>query len=198
MARRRDGAEGVVGEAAGADDRRVADAARPLEGDAAGRRRGGDAAVGVDRDGADGVVAPVEELADGPGEGGHGRPLRARRGRDEVVDGRGGEAPFARERVGARAREQDVVRPLHDGPRHRHRVEMRAQGRDRARLEIAPVHDHRVELDVARGREHGAAARVERRVRLQDAHRRLDRVDRAAAGERGPARLGLRATRSND
>ena len=46
----------VVGPGAGADHRRVADAARQLAAHAAGRRGGGEVAVGVERDRADGAV----------------------------------------------------------------------------------------------------------------------------------------------
>ena len=49
----RDGDGRVVGPRAGADQRRVADAPEPLAGDAAGRGRGGEPAVGVARHGAD-------------------------------------------------------------------------------------------------------------------------------------------------
>ena len=54
-------------------------------------------------------------------------------------------------------------------------------GRDGASCAGATVHDRGVKLQCAVMREDRAAPRVEVRVVLQHAHRRLDRVERAAA-----------------
>ena len=56
---RRDRAAAVVGIGAGADDRRIADPAPALAGEAAGRGRGGDMALLVERDRADRAVFEV-------------------------------------------------------------------------------------------------------------------------------------------
>src|SRR5581483_3829634 len=79
-ARRRAGAERVVGIGAGADHRRVADAAGALPGDAARRGGGGDVPARIAGDRADGLAggrAPLAPAA--PGRRGHERARGADR-----------------------------------------------------------------------------------------------------------------------
>ena len=183
---RGDRAGRVVRVGAGADDRRVADAAPALVRHAAGRGRGGEVAVPVARDGAD-RAEEADVLIGGGGDAlGLLRLLRflellpAPLG-VEVAAGHERHALFERELLRAFAREQHVRRALHDHARKLDRVLDVPHARDGAGFLRRAVHDGGVELVDAGVVEHRALAGVEERRVLQDLHRRDHGVEARAA-----------------
>jgi hypothetical protein len=187
----------VVGVGARADHRRIADPAPALAGDAAGRGCGGDVAVRVAGDRADGAVfhRAVERRP------GFGELARAFGG----VEPRGVdlfEAGGQREGIGPDAGKHDVRCGVEHRAGEADRVAGPRHSRDRSGTAVGPVHDRGVEFDRPVGGEDGAAPGVEFGGVLEAGHRRLDRIERTAArrehrcpriergGERG-ARCGI-------
>ena len=160
---------------AAADQRRVADAPRELARPAPGGRARDDGAEAVDGDGADG--ARLERL----------EPLSLPLG-DELAGIAERDAEGARLVDRPRADEEGVAPVVEDAPGEGDRVPDLGDAGHGAVAERVALHDGRVHLDGARGREDGAAPGIEARVILEDAHRRLHRVERAAtAAEDLPA-----------
>ncbi len=69
---------------------------------------------------------------------------------------------------------------LHDRPGRADRGPGRTQPGDGAAAAVAPVHDRRVQLDMAVIGQHASSPGVEAGILFQDARRRLDRVERVA------------------
>jgi hypothetical protein len=166
----------VVGVSSGADQRRIADPAPVFAGDPAGRGRGGNVAAGIARDCADGPVfhRPVEGRA-GFGELARtlGRPEP--RGVDLLESGRQCEG------IRADAGEHDMWGVCHHRPGEADGVAGAGDAGNRSGAALAAVHDRGVEFDGAVGGEDRAAAGVELGRILEASHRRLDRVECAAA-----------------
>ena len=187
--RRRHGTGAVVGIGAGPDQRRIADPAPALAGDAAGRRRRGEVPVRIAGDRANRAVfhRPVEyavRLA----------KLARALGRFEprLVDLL--EPRRQRERICSDPGEHDMRGPLHDGAGERDRMPNAGDASDRTGAARAPVHNRGVELDRAVGGEHGTAAGVELWRVLQHGDRGGDRVERAAAAGEDRSSSGERGT----
>ena len=162
---------------AAADQRRVADAPRELARPAPGGRARDNGAEAVDGDSADG--ARLERL----------EPLSLPRGH-ELAGIAERDAEGARLVDRSRADEEGVAPVVEDAPGEGDRVpNLRDTGHGPVAERVA-LHDGRVHLDGARGREDGAAPGIEARVILEHAHRRFHRVERAAtAAENLPAGL---------
>ena len=182
----------VVGEGADPGNRRVADAARMLVGEAAGGRRRGQVTVAITRHGADGAVflavgaqvphiggVVVIERDDAFGVG--VLQLAEALLRHEIIRRDFGQAELARERLGTGAGEQHVRASLHHGARQLDRALHARNPRHRAAGAIHAIHDRGVEFGRAFAVQHGADAGVEQRAFLQLHHAGLDRVERAAA-----------------
>ena len=100
-----------------------------------------------------------------------------------VAGDSGGDAVLARERQRAVADQQHVLAVLEHAARQRHRMAQprhRADGADRGALR-SPLMTHASTSTVPARVKHRAVAGVELGVVLERAHRRLDRVERAAA-----------------
>ena len=186
-ARRGDGASRVVRVSAGADDRRVADAAPALVRHAAGRGRGGEVAVLVARDGAD----RAEESDVLIGGGGDALALlRLERFLEllppplgvEVAAGNQRYALLEREFLRAFAREHYVRRALHDQARKLDRVLDVPDARDCTRFLVSAPSMMEASNSLTSGViEDRALARVEERRVLQDAHRGDHGIEARAA-----------------
>ena len=179
---RRNRAGRVVGIGAGADDRRIADAAPALVRHAARGGCGREVAIPVARDRADRAeVADV--LLD------RGRALGLLRVLEllppalgvEVAAGHERHALLQRELLRALAGEQHVRRALHHHAREVDGIAYVPDACDRARLLRRAVHDCGVELVDARVAEHGAVARIEVRRVFEDADRGDHRVEARAS-----------------
>lgn len=180
----------VVRPGAGSRDRAVAHAPRLLAHHAPGRGRRRQVSGRVAGHGAHGAVDVVVEPA--------ARVLRAQAlelgralGGHETrgIHPRELRRPVVRERLGARADQEHVVGVLQDASRQRHRMRHARDAGHRADGAGTAVHDGRVHLHAAVGREHRAPARVEAGVRFEGhdgAHHGLER--RAAVREHGVAR----------
>ena len=168
--------DGLVGPRAGADQRRIADAAEPLAGDAAGRGRGRQAALGVARHGAD-RAARARRVA--LGDAGERGPLALGDEPRLVLEGQAGGGGELDRR---RADEQDVATVGEHRARRADRVAHAAHGRHRAGGARRAVHDRGVELDAPVLGQRRAAAGVELRVVLEHHDGGLDGVERRAAG----------------
>ena len=106
--------------------------------------------------------------------------LLARRG-DEPLVRYPLEAALARELLGALAGEHHMRRVLHHAPCEVDGVAHRGHTGDGARREVLAAHDGGVEIGAAVMSQHRAASGVEERVVLEDAYRRGDRIEAAAA-----------------
>ena len=179
-------ADGGVDEDACADDRGIADAAVHLVGEPARRRCGRHAALRVERKHRDRVVVldvhlrlvlPLDEPR---------APLPLRLGGE--LGRRDLDAAFARELLGAGAREEDMRRLLHDQPRKRNRVGDALDERHAARAAVVG-HDGRVERDepVAVGARAEADGHVWA-VEFDHAAARLDGVERGSRASEGSER----------
>ena len=171
---------------AGADHRRVAHAAGIALAGAAGRGGGGELAPGVEGHAADGAQPRVLGL---PGRG-HRRVVEAPARLVEVLlpvgdlgrrrDDAHRLAEPRREGEGLGTGEHDVRVLLEEVAREAHGVREERHLRHRAGPTVAR-HDARVEARDAVGLQVGAGAGVEQRLVLERAHRRLGRVEGAAA-----------------
>ena len=183
----RHGRRAVVGVGPGADQRRIADPAPALGGEAASRGRRRDMAVDVDRDGSDGAVfdrivepAFCEEFLElSPALRDFEPAVR------DLLD-----AVLAREQIGILAGQEDVRSLIEQEARETDRRSCRPEARDRSCAAFAALHDGGVELDASRRGEHASASRIEAAVLLEHPHRRLHGVERALAflEDRGPGR----------
>ena len=184
---------------AGADDRRVADAAGVTLAGAAGRRGGREPAGGVERDGADrpeprvlalpglrhrGVIEPAARLVEVALPVGD---LVGRRHDADLLAQAHGE----RQRLGAGEHHVGVL--LEQVAREAHGVAQQRNLRDGSGPAVAR-HHARVEPRDAVRLQVRARAGVEQRLVLERAYRGLDRVERAAVVERAPARVGRALT----
>jgi hypothetical protein len=159
--------DAVVRPGPGADQRRVADPARALSARAAGRGGGGEPAVVVQRDRADGPARLPPALALAVG--------------DEPVGAHALDVLFSSQPLGARAGQHHVRRRLHYRAGKRDCVARRRDRGHRAGAPVVAAHERGVHLDRSVGGENRAAARVELRCVLE----RLDGLLRGVQG--GPA-----------
>ena len=145
----------IVRPCAGADHRRVPDAAGQLPAHPAGGRCGGQVALAVECDRADRavLVGPVVTLALALGD----EPL----GVLEVEPGVDGEA------LGALADEERVRRLLHDRAGQADGMADAGHARAGAGLADHAVHDRGVHLDAPVGGQHGSTPGVEQRALLE-------------------------------
>ena len=162
----RDGADAVAGIGAGADDRGIADPAFGLVVVAAGRSRGGEMTVGIERDGADRAVpfglARRFERAREPALLEALERLHAPFGGeialfDDIEPGALGES------VGIGTAEHHRTVAFEQRPRRLDRVADVPDQRHRAGGEIGAAHDRGIEFVNAGGIERGAVAGVELR-----------------------------------
>ena len=178
-----------IGPGAGADDRRIADAAVALVGHAAGGGAGGQLALRIQRQRADraevGLARQFQRRVRRLRLGFRGQRvlqllpalLRAEVRRVDQFD-----ALFGRERLGAVAHHHHVLRMLHHRTRQHDRVAHPVHAGDRAGAAAGAVHDRGIQFVAAVVGEHRAAGGVELRRVLQHPDRRGHRVQRRLAG----------------
>jgi hypothetical protein len=207
----RGGGGEVVGVAAAADEGAVADTAGGFGERAAGGGAGGEVAVGVEREGADGVVGVQGGIGDAEllgqgviefviesdlldrctGEGGvrvaggfgvlEVDESLALAGDDEFGVVDEGHAVLAGEALGACGGEVDVVGALEDEAGGLDWVAEALDGGDAAGREVGAAHEEGITLDAAVVGEEGATAGVEDVVIFHDGDGGLDGVDGGAA-----------------
>ena len=184
-------ANAVLRVSAGADHRRIADAAPAFGRGAAGRRAGGDVAAAIKGDDADSAELVVIRI--GFVRGGVDRAFGPFRDRQAIaaqslfklvptarcveIDGEDFfQVLRPRERFGAFADQHDVWRMLHNGARGADRVTRVGDAGDGASSSCAAVHDGGVEFVAAFGGEDGAAAGIEERIVLHFGDHGFNRV----------------------
>ena len=172
----------IVGVGAGADDRRVADAARPLVHGAAGRGAGGDVSLRVHRDGADGADLAAHAVgAFLERQRVQLLPAGALPGRDQRRIRNRGDSALACKRLRPGAAEKNMGRVVADAARGEDGVLHRLHAGDGTRPQRRPVHAARVQLHFAFAGERGAGAGVEEGIVLQDHRCRLGGVQGGAS-----------------
>jgi hypothetical protein len=138
-------------------------------------------AFGVERDGAYGAVF-IFDLQRAHVGGLELLQLLLSSRRREIIVGDLLEPLLLRELIGALAREEHVRALLHHRARNADRVLRCSNSGDRARRARPPVHDRRVELMCLVPGEDRAPSGIEIGIVLEHQHRRLDGVERIAAG----------------
>jgi hypothetical protein len=183
-----DGAGFEVGVAAGADERRIADAAGKFTAGAAGGSGGEETALFIECDGADGALFVTAMMLGGVGVIAAALPGFALGGRDEIFGIAKGNALRVDEAFGALGDQHHVGTFFEDGASGLDGIFDAAETGDGAGAERGGVHDDGVTFDLAIEIEVGAVAGVEDGVVLEDGDGGFDGVEGvAAAGENGPA-----------
>ena len=167
---RRNGADAVFGERAGADDRGVTDPPVVLIGQATRRCRCGKIAVSVQG-----------HRADRPGRNNGSIELLAPPLGDEVRRGHKGQALLGRKLLGTWPRKHHVLAVIHDATREIDRVRDMPQAGDGTDSAAVPVHQTGIEFCEAFMVQHRAAPGVQDAAILQDVYDGLDRIQAATA-----------------